>query len=222
MQLSAINSVNFQGRSKQLKRVKFQEPSDNTFENRVEKAEEKAKQDVHLSTIIAGVGIMAAAVVKGKNIIALATKAVATAGEYISKGAVKAVYGAVNAIRGEKGAISPEKALDKISGFASALRNENPKTCTGFVEGAKDFVGKIFGEDKGEMVANFLTKNGMDNKVGLIQGAAAGAVGAKIADGATDTIEGAIDDKNISKAQRADEAMSAIENLGTVISALAE
>lgn len=220
MQLNSINSVSFQGSKPKTKHVRV-DNSSGSYESGIEKAQEKAKQDVHLSTVVAGVGIMAAAVVKGKNIIALATKAVATVGETIAKGAIKAVCGTVNVVQSKKGqAISPDKALDKVSEFAGALRNENPKACTGLVEGTRSFIGKIFGKEKGDLAANFLINNGMDNKVGLAQGVLAGAVGAQIADGATDNIENALDNRNISKAERAEETMNALENLGTVIEAL--
>lgn len=198
MQINAANSVNFQGLNFKKKGGAPKE-NHSSFMDDIKSAEEKARKNVHLLTVAATSATGLVAITKGKDCITLITKALATTGETISKSAVKATSNVLNAVK-KDGKLDTQKAMDRITKCADFLRNENAKPNEKFINGTQEFIGNIFGKEKGKATADFLVKHNMANGVGLAQGVIGGVVGLQIADRAGDRVESALDKKDINSA----------------------
>lgn len=197
MQLQSLNSVNFTGITRAPKEGGKKESKPKSFTDAVRKAED----NVHVGTVGLSAVAMVAAVIKGRKIVDVSTKAAATVGETVATAAVKAGNSIGNAVK-KQAKTEPTKAIQNIHNFAQKVRDVDTKESTKMMGGIKKIASGILGEEKGETIVNFCRKNDITTGYKAAKTVAASAFALVFGDKLADKIEKALDDKDLKSAAK--------------------
>lgn len=221
MQLSSLNNVNFSGKVSNFRpRDNKDEVIEGTWREvasqedknpRPTKSEmdvtdkiaklaeviEKAAKDVKPITIILTMAVAIFTATKGRKIIPIARKAIATMGEVVADGAISAFKGIAKLFKKD---INADKAKESVGKFADKLRNMSKNE--EFMQSAKKLATNIVGEEKAKKFTEFLSRNKIESKAQLFDATAAAAVALCTIDKTSDETEKHADEIAIKNAKK--------------------
>jgi len=168
----------------------------------VDKFERKIKfneQNVHNSTVLVGLAVLATSFVKGKSIMRSVEKIGTFAAEYVAKGAVKAadvvshgLQKASNSVLKGRVNINPVEYAskgEKIEKIFNGLREKQVIENKAITEKFPKRVGEIFGEKTGKRTKTIIDGIGIKNVGDIIRTALATVLGVATMNPLTDNIE---------------------------------
>ena len=205
MQLSSINPVGFQGSSygwnDDVIDASYREiPLDDKYD-RFEKAVDDSKQNIHVSTVFAGIAAMAAAFKGSQKIVGLVSKAGLKVGEVAASSSVKVanfVSENVSKILKKENPLAnkAQGAIEAIKNKADSLRLDVGDVK--MMSTVRNVATDIIGEEKANKLVNFVGNTlGVYNKQTGIKALIAGAFALKAGDKIPDIVEDKLDARDI-------------------------
>lgn len=213
MQINALNSVNFAGKTQPADNQRRASFSNQNLQENMDLLDEvvaKANSNVHPSTIVyTALGTVATGLAAVK-FTKFGRKAIVTLGENVAKLAAKAGAGFnskfkkvdvdANALAGK---------IDKITQRSEELRNGSSNR---LITGLHNFVEKVFDSNddktKSQVFDTILDKAGVKKDVNLIDVAAGATAGALMLDPASDALENNADRRDI---------LDAVESIASLV-----
>ena len=196
MQVNAINSMNFKGAGAYAEYPQSMPTIAPDTLAVLDKLADKAKSDVHPSTVIATVLAVTTAALSVRKLVPYVRRLAVTLGEEASKFITKTTGEIINKFKKEN-PIDIQKAVNSIKDYADKLRKGNPDSK--LIQNATEFVSKISGKTTDEL-ADFgkgLEKAGIKNGVDAFDTAIALGAGALTLDPVSDKVEEHNDTRDI-------------------------
>lgn len=198
MQINAINSTNFGStiKAEGQKSLPALPPDIQEQLTVLDKLADKAKSDVHPSTIVATVVAVATAALSVRKVIPYARRFAVTLGEEATKLIAKVSSEVANKFK-KQDKIDVNRVLDSIASKADKLRDGNPDSK--LVEKITKFASKISGKSSEDLadLTKGLEKAGIKNGVDAFDTALALGAGALTLDPVSDKVEEHNDTKDI-------------------------
>lgn len=198
MQINALNSVSFKGKTQTpdtQRRPQFNNQGLQENMDLLDEVVAKANSNVHPSTIVyTALGTIATGLAAVK-FTKFGRRAVVTLGENAAKLAAQAgakINSSVKKVEVDSTALGNK--IDRISQKSEELRNGKGNR---IITGLRDFVEKVFDNDKAEAFDTILNKAGVEKDIHLVDAAAGVAAGALMLDPASDALENNADRRDI-------------------------